>query len=91
MWPARAPCSMYACLALPLQRSDEGDSDRALMQAAFSKDQLLVQGVELYLLAVASPEGSAEVLLEVWADLARPLAINVEDPIITLVTVRHKL
>lgn len=39
--------------------------DRALMQAAFSKDQVLVQGVELYLLAVVSLEGSAEVLLEV--------------------------
>ncbi len=35
------------------------------MQAAFSKDQLLVQGVEMYLLAVGLPEGSAEVLLEV--------------------------
>ncbi len=65
MWPAWAPRSMYACLALPLQRSDHGDSDRALTQVVFSKDQVLVQGVELSLLAVVLPEGSAEVSLEV--------------------------
>lgn len=65
MWPAWAPCSMYAGVVLPLQRSDHGDSDRALTQVAFSKDQRLVQGVELCLLAVVLPEDFAEVLLEV--------------------------
>jgi hypothetical protein len=63
---ARLGTLLYVCLLpLPPQRSDQNYSDRALMQAAFSKDQLLVQGVEMYLLAVGLPEGSAEVLLEV--------------------------